>query len=110
MTDDDLGFLYCLNRWLDPQTGKWTSEDPIRDRSDEPNYYEYVGNQPTIGSDPTGLVSLIYYVSEHILFAEKEGNCSASGKWDALKGLDSMTIGPAEIFKPNETNTLGNLV
>lgn len=54
MTDDDTGLQYVWNRWRDPATGGWLSEDPIR-QSGGLNLYTYVNNQPTVAIDPTGL-------------------------------------------------------
>ena len=54
---DSLGFFYYRNRVLDPNTGRFTSEDPLR-FVDGANMYIYVGNNPLIFVDPTGEVEL----------------------------------------------------
>ena len=41
------------SRWFDPSVGRWLSEDPAA--ADE-NLYRYCGNDPTDGTDPSGLV------------------------------------------------------
>jgi RHS repeat-associated protein len=42
------------SRWYDPSVGRWLSEDPSG-LTAGPNPYEYVGNAPTDGTDPSGL-------------------------------------------------------
>ena len=44
-------------RWYNPSTGNWQSQDPILFGGGQPNLYEYVGNDPTNATDPTGLVN-----------------------------------------------------
>lgn len=41
----------------DPTIGRWISEDPIGFAGGDPNLYRYVGNSPTLATDPTGLVA-----------------------------------------------------
>lgn len=51
--DPVTGLAYARNRWYDPRTGTWLSEDPAGD-VDSPNLYAYVGHQPTMATDPLG--------------------------------------------------------
>jgi RHS repeat-associated protein len=51
--DEATGLQWNLNRWYNPATQRWMSEDPIKD---ETNWYSYVGNCPSVASDPTGLL------------------------------------------------------
>jgi len=46
------GVVYMWNRWQDPETGRFISEDPARDGN---NWYGYAGNNPETFTDPTGL-------------------------------------------------------
>ena len=39
-------------RWYDPSTGEFTTVDPMLAQTDEP--YEYAGDDPVNGSDPSG--------------------------------------------------------
>jgi len=49
-----VGLSYHRARFLDANAGRWISPDPLGD-VDGPNRYQYVGNDPVIGSDPSGL-------------------------------------------------------
>ena len=53
--DQATGLQWNLNRWYDPSVGKWLSEDPSGLAAGA-NPYEYVGDAPTDGTDPSGLV------------------------------------------------------
>jgi RHS repeat-associated protein len=44
-----------LNRWYDSSTGRWISQDPIGFAAGDANLYRYVGNSPTMATDPNGL-------------------------------------------------------
>jgi RHS repeat-associated protein len=48
------GFTYLRNRWYDPQTGRFLTQDPIG-LSGGVNLYAYAGNNPVAYTDPFGL-------------------------------------------------------
>jgi RHS repeat-associated protein len=48
------GFVYMRNRWYDPQTGQFLTQDPIG-LAGGVNLYAYAGNNPIAFSDPFGL-------------------------------------------------------
>jgi RHS repeat-associated protein len=48
------GYVYMRNRWYDPQTGRFLSQDPIG-LAGGVNLYAYAGNNPASYSDPFGL-------------------------------------------------------
>ena len=50
--DREAGLYYFNARWYEPETGRFTTEDPIRDQD---NWYAYCGNNPLSRIDPTGL-------------------------------------------------------
>jgi len=52
--DAERGLQNNLNRWYDPSVGRWLSEDPVGYRGGV-NLFEYVGDNPLISEDPTGL-------------------------------------------------------
>lgn len=51
------GLVYLRNRWYDPNTGRFTQEDPIG-YAGGINLYAYSGNDPISFSDPFGLRKL----------------------------------------------------
>jgi RHS repeat-associated protein len=55
MFDVVTGLQNNLNRWYDPKTGNWISEDPIGFGGDFSNIYRYARNSPTSRVDPSGL-------------------------------------------------------
>ena len=48
------GFVYMRNRWYDPQTGRFLTQDPIG-LAGGINLYAYAGNNPVAFADPFGL-------------------------------------------------------
>lgn len=56
-TDSETGLVYLRNRMYDPETGRFISEDPIRDGL---NWYAYCEGNPIIRVDTTGLKDYIY--------------------------------------------------
>ena len=77
--DEETGFIYLRNRMYDPETRRFTSEDPARDQL---NWYSYCGNNPVIFVDPWGLDAIIItdidgaYAQGHIsgIFQDSVGN------------------------------------
>ena len=56
MHDNATGLQNNLNRWYDPAVGRWLSQDPIGFDAGDGNLYRYVGNEPTIMVDPSGMM------------------------------------------------------
>jgi RHS repeat-associated protein len=55
--DGGLGLTLFGARWYNSAAGRWLSQDPLGLGPDS-NPYRYVGNGPTDGTDPSGLVLL----------------------------------------------------
>ncbi|MEU2156246.1 RHS repeat-associated core domain-containing protein [Streptomyces sp. NPDC019396] len=51
--NDGTGLLYYRNRYYDPETGRFISQDPIG-HAGGPNLYQYAVSSPTTYTDPTG--------------------------------------------------------
>jgi RHS repeat-associated protein len=51
----ETSLYYYRARYYSPSLGRWASADPAG-RVDGPNLYSYVGNNPAVRIDPTGLV------------------------------------------------------
>ena len=56
--DSETGFIYLRNRYYDTVTGRFITEDPVKDGL---NWYVYCGNNPVMFVDPSGLLSYIIY-------------------------------------------------
>lgn len=52
--DVDTGLVHLGARDYDPETGRWTSADPMGFRSGETNLYAYAEGDPVNHADPTG--------------------------------------------------------
>jgi RHS repeat-associated protein len=57
--DRDTSLLHFGAREYDPQTGRWTTKDPIHFAGGDSNLYAYVGNDPVNGLDVTGLAGVL---------------------------------------------------
>ncbi len=57
--DNETGLTRFGARDFDPETGRWTSKDPILFEGGTSNLYEYCGNDPINSIDPEGLMDLI---------------------------------------------------
>jgi RHS repeat-associated protein len=53
--DRQTGLVHFGAREYDPETGRWTSKDPIGFGGGDPNLYGYVFGDPVNGIDPLGL-------------------------------------------------------
>jgi len=80
-TDSETGLLYYGYRYYQPESGRWTSHDPIGEIGGV-NLYEMINNAPTCKCDVLGLMneppSTVYfigYLTQGIIY---EGYC---GEW-----------------------------
>jgi RHS repeat-associated protein len=85
--DPDIGLYYFNARWMDPELGRFLSEDPAAD-SNNPNLYSYCGNNPVLYTDPTGMVfgwdDAIYLIIAAVIggiSAEQNGGDFWAGAW-----------------------------
>jgi RHS repeat-associated protein len=124
--DEATGLQNNLNRWYDPATGRWLSQDPSGFDARDMDLYRYVGNCPVRSTDPSGLApptapgaqppsspaSSAPATAAHqpvecfagIDDAEWNGEITVYGdNWDAPKTL-SFTTGflPQSYFEPYE--------
>jgi RHS repeat-associated protein len=52
--DAETGLYSNRARYLDPTTGRWTTQDPLGFAAGDANLYRYVGNRATLATDPSG--------------------------------------------------------
>ena len=83
------GMVYLRNRWYDPQSGRFLTQDPIG-LAGGVNLYAYAGNDPISFSDPFGLAKCtVEHWQECKIF---------SFSWGAGLGLKvGGTLGPVQL-------------
>ena len=52
--DSETNLYYFRARYYDPAIGRFTREDPLRFGARDPNFYNYVGQNPVNYTDPSG--------------------------------------------------------
>jgi RHS repeat-associated protein len=60
--DAETGLYYNRARYLDPTTGRWTTQDPLGFAAGDANLYRYVGNMATMATDPSGNIAFVLFV------------------------------------------------
>src|ERR1041385_5682129 len=58
ISDRQTGLVHFGAREYDPETGRWTVQDPIGFAGGDGDLYAYVGNDPVNAVDPEGLTCL----------------------------------------------------
>ena len=79
------GLTYNRNRYYNTSSGRFVSQDPIGFGGGDANLYRYVGNSPTMATDPSGLVVVVV----HGIASQNEKEIAEITKtfnerWDAL--------------------------
>jgi RHS repeat-associated protein len=88
MFDESTGLQNNLNRWYDPTTGRWLSQDPIGFNGGDANLYRYCENSPTNYIDPSG-----YCHVETGDNGEDDGDIHFGLNLDGLDGLTAQGNG-----------------
>jgi RHS repeat-associated protein len=93
--DAETGFIYLRNRYYDPATAQFLSQDPAV--AVTRSAYGYIGNDPLNGTDPSGLDGgpSVGPPSSATVLSRQNAGCSpdpyaptrAASGWDILNGL-----------------------
>ena len=67
--DAETGLYYNRARYLDPTTGRWTTQDPLGFAAGDANLYRYVGNMATMATDPSGNIAWFVVVPVAVVVA-----------------------------------------
>ena len=110
-TDPATGLTNHLNRWFDPQIGKWLSNDPIGFRAGDANVQRYVGNNPISFVDPNGLnkvvtdgIGQLENNSDHGIWKSKQDQNEDNGSSSTLANSGSTQINSNTPVKPIPAN------
>ena len=74
--DSETGFVYLRNRYYDPNTGRFISQDPIKDGD---NWYVYANNNPVKYIDPLGLDAIVLTTSTRSVYMNGHTSVLAQG-------------------------------
>ena len=77
--DSETGFIYLRARYMDPQTGRFISEDPV---GDGVNWYVYAAGNPVAFYDPNGL-AVTAWDKEHCTDTEIAELQHITNMWNA---------------------------
>lgn len=79
--DGESGLIYLRNRYYDSMSGRFITEDPIKDGL---NWYAYAENNPIIMIDPNGLDSYIFthLVTIQIFLSKHNGRKNTWKDWE----------------------------
>ena len=108
-TDDATGHTHHLNRWYDPTTGRWLSEDPIGFAAGDTNFSRYVGNDPVHYVDPTGLLGVGYTGPASDSPAVQDDDEKFNDFQNAIRGTILVSGIPyiRDLAKPDANNQTG---
>jgi RHS repeat-associated protein len=87
------GYVRYGERYYDPATGRWTTQDPLGFASGDSNPYSYVSNGPTNWTDPTGLSPWIPSIpSASSVLGNLAGDILGLSPDSAFRGLVNSTV------------------
>ena len=88
---------YYRARYYDPSIGRFISEDPSGFGSDDANFYDYVGDVPTLKVDPSGRHGIICpFYNPACIQQQHLSNCAKKVLQPYFSGLnlDNVVISP----------------
>lgn len=92
------GYTYLRNRWYDPTTGRFLTQDPIG-LAGGVNLYEYAGSNPVSYSDPYGLCEPFCTALDAALLAADINDANTNGlNWSNGTGIVLGIISTATPF------------
>ncbi len=89
LKDPDTGLVRMGARDYNPETGRWTTKDPIAFAGGDTSLYAYVGGDPINNTDPGGL-SVLDIVGDALSLAERPINWAA--RETGLTGLANNAL------------------
>ena len=94
--DAETGLYYHRARYLDPSTGRWTTQDPLGFAAGDANLYRYVGNRATLATDPSGNIFFVPFVVGALFVAGGSvGLHVAANRYDHASSILARPPSPA---------------
>ena len=84
--DSETSLYYMRARYLDPSTGRFMSEDPLRFEGGEPDFYVYAAGNPANLRDPSGLAECVYSISQHTMVCTENAVPPVGPPWQLQLG------------------------
>ncbi|MBY0524961.1 MAG: hypothetical protein K2R98_16265 [Gemmataceae bacterium] len=98
-----------------PSLGVWLSDDPIGFEGGQQNLYEFVGNNPTNATDPSGLTSIVFPLSDakDILYKYTDIDLKAQDRQKAIRirnATISAWIDEKSVYTAEEKKRVKDLI
>ncbi len=101
--DPNVGFAYHRARWMDPQNGRFVSEDPWLGSAWEPatlHRYTYAASEPVTRTDPSGLFTLTQALTVVAVALTVVNVGLALARGDRRGAVKEAALGLLTIFGP----------
>ena len=109
--DAETGFIYLRARYMNPETGRFISEDPV---SDGVNWYAYAAGNPVRYSDPSGLFIVLTGIEDESdeRFVALQQLTDDTLKVDFLSGHVSIgtQMSDEHVLRPTGTGLLREII
>jgi len=107
----ETSLYFYRTRYFDPAAGRFLSEDKLRSKSGDVNFYAYVGGDPTNAADPLGLCKVIVRYTKvwgwlpgyhaYVLTIDPSGQMMGFRGGPGENGNIATTYGPYDKYFPD---------
>jgi RHS repeat-associated protein len=108
--DSDVGLSYAQQRWYEPGTGRFLSEDPVFGILDDPptlNAFAYASGNPLSYTDPQGTFKLwVHRVISRTALGDAFGSCDSRSSAFAVSNALTDIIHPTDSSRHCDASNL----